>query len=87
MNDVTAADFQFEDVATRSPSKVFDIYRSKSVDSFAALGPCIRTDITEEDVAAGLRLTTHVNGELVGEGNTRTQKFPVTAGSASCRTT
>ncbi len=77
MNDVTAADFQFEDVATRRPSKVFDMFRSKSVDSFAALGPCIRTDITEEDVAAGLRLTTHVNGELVGEGNTRTQKFSV----------
>lgn len=77
MNDVTAADFQFEDVAARRPSKVFDMFRSKSVDSFAALGPCIRTDLTEDDVAAGLRLTAHVNGELAGEGNTRRQKFPV----------
>jgi 2-keto-4-pentenoate hydratase/2-oxohepta-3-ene-1,7-dioic acid hydratase in catechol pathway len=75
MNDVTAADFQFEDVVARTPAKVFDIFRSKSVDTFAALGPCIRTDITEEDVAAGLRLTTYVNGELVGEGNTSRHKF------------
>jgi 2-keto-4-pentenoate hydratase/2-oxohepta-3-ene-1,7-dioic acid hydratase in catechol pathway len=77
MNDVTAADFQFEDIATMRRSPVLDIFRSKSVDTFAALGPCIRTDITEEDVAAGLRLTTHVNGELVGEGNTRRHKFSV----------
>jgi 2-keto-4-pentenoate hydratase/2-oxohepta-3-ene-1,7-dioic acid hydratase in catechol pathway len=75
MNDVTAADFQFEDVVTRRPSKVFDMFRSKSVDSFAALGPCIRTDLTEDDVAAGLELTTHVNSELVGEGNTSRHKF------------
>jgi 2-keto-4-pentenoate hydratase/2-oxohepta-3-ene-1,7-dioic acid hydratase in catechol pathway len=77
VNDVTAADFLYDDVEARRPSPVFDIFRSKSVDTFVALGPCIRTDITEEDVAAGLRLTTHVNGRLAGEGNTRTQKFPV----------
>lgn len=39
------------------------------------MGPWISTDLTEEDVIAGLKITGYVNGELAGEGNTGRQKF------------
>ena len=76
-NDASAPQYLFGDLATMSPAAQFDIWRAKSIDTFAAMGPWIRTDITEDDVAAGMRLTTKINGSLAGEGNTRNHKFPM----------
>jgi len=76
-NDATAPQFLFSDLATMTQATPFDIWRAKSLETFAAMGPWIRTDLSEADVAAGLRLTVKLNGELAGEGNTRNHKFPM----------
>jgi 2-keto-4-pentenoate hydratase/2-oxohepta-3-ene-1,7-dioic acid hydratase in catechol pathway len=47
----------------------------KSIDGFAAWGPWIRTDLTEERVMDGLAITARVNGEEAQAGNTKTFKF------------
>jgi len=75
-NDVSAPQYLF-DVATMTPQPQFDIWRAKSLDTFAVMGPWIRTDLTEADVAAGLELTTTINGEVAGGGNTKNHKFPM----------
>jgi 2-keto-4-pentenoate hydratase/2-oxohepta-3-ene-1,7-dioic acid hydratase in catechol pathway len=65
----------FNDASAPEFLAVPDYWRLKSIDTFASLGPWIRTDVTEEQIARGLRLSTHVNGVLKGEGNTRNLKF------------
>ncbi|WP_320169362.1 fumarylacetoacetate hydrolase family protein [Maridesulfovibrio sp.] len=56
-NDVTARDFQRKD-------KLFT--RAKGFDSFAPVGPCIKTDLN----TASLGIRTIVNGVVRQEGNT-----------------
>jgi 2-keto-4-pentenoate hydratase/2-oxohepta-3-ene-1,7-dioic acid hydratase in catechol pathway len=77
-NDVSAPQFLFDDPRAPKLRPAPDSYRAKSIDTFASLGPWIETGITPEDVAAGLELTTRVNGEVAAWGNTRNHKFPLT---------
>lgn len=63
-NDVTARDLQRKDV---------QFTRAKSFDTFAAVGPCIATDVDP----SGLRLKTFLNGKLVQSGHTADLIFPV----------
>ncbi len=56
-NDVTARDLQRQDKQWT---------RAKSFDTFAAIGPCIETELDPGNV----RLETHLNGELKQQGNT-----------------
>lgn len=63
-NDITARDLQRKDV---------QFTRGKSFDTFAALGPCIATDIDP----SALRLKTFLNGKLKQSGNTKNLIFPV----------
>lgn len=63
-NDVTARDLQEKDG---------QFTRAKSFDTFAAVGPCIVTDVDP----SRLRLKTFVNGKLRQSGNTRNFIFPV----------
>jgi len=63
-NDVTARDLQTKDV---------QFTRAKSFDTFAALGPCIATDIDP----SRLRVKTFLNGKLKQSGNTRNLIFSV----------
>jgi 2-keto-4-pentenoate hydratase/2-oxohepta-3-ene-1,7-dioic acid hydratase in catechol pathway len=48
---------------------------SKSMDSFASIGPELRTDLDDDAVMAGLAITTRVNGEERQRGDTRLYKF------------
>jgi 2-keto-4-pentenoate hydratase/2-oxohepta-3-ene-1,7-dioic acid hydratase in catechol pathway len=63
-NDVTARDLQKKDV---------QFTRAKSFDTFAAVGPCVATDVDP----ASLHLKTFLNGKLVQSGNTANLIFPV----------
>lgn len=74
-NDISAPQFMYDDVATRSRAARLDIFRVKCQDTSASMGPWISTDLTEDDVIAGLQITCRVNGAELGEGNTRRQKF------------
>jgi 2-keto-4-pentenoate hydratase/2-oxohepta-3-ene-1,7-dioic acid hydratase in catechol pathway len=64
LNDVTARDLQEKD-------KQFT--RAKSFDTFAAVGPCIATDLDP----AGLDIKTFLNGKLRQSSNTRHLIFSV----------
>ncbi len=63
-NDVTARDLQKKDV---------QFTRAKSFDTFAAVGPCVATDVDP----ASLRLKTFLNGKLVQSGTTSNLIFSV----------
>jgi 2-keto-4-pentenoate hydratase/2-oxohepta-3-ene-1,7-dioic acid hydratase in catechol pathway len=63
-NDVTARDLQTKDV---------QFTRAKSFDTFAAIGPCIATDVDP----SRLRIKTFLNGKLRQSGNTRNLIFSV----------
>jgi 2-keto-4-pentenoate hydratase/2-oxohepta-3-ene-1,7-dioic acid hydratase in catechol pathway len=63
-NDVTARDLQKSDV---------QFTRAKGFDSFCPLGPWIETELDTGD----LRLTTHLNGDLVQDGTTKDLIFDV----------
>ena len=65
-NDVTARDLQRSDV---------QFTRAKGFDSFCPLGPWIETELDTSD----LRVTTHLNGDLVQDGRTRDMVFDVPA--------
>lgn len=65
----------FNDASAPQFLPVQDYWRLKSIDTFGALGPWVRTDLTEEQIRDGLRMSTYVNGVLQGEGNTRDLKF------------
>ena len=56
-NDVTARDLQSQDNQWT---------RAKSFDTFAAVGPCIETELDPANVA----LETYLNGKLKQQGNT-----------------
>jgi len=63
-NDVTARDLQRGDV---------QFTRAKGFDSFCPLGPWIETDLDTAD----LRVTTHLNGDLMQDGTTKDMVFDV----------
>jgi 2-keto-4-pentenoate hydratase/2-oxohepta-3-ene-1,7-dioic acid hydratase in catechol pathway len=65
-NDVTARDLQKSDV---------QFTRAKGFDSFCPLGPWIETELDTGD----LRVTTHLNGDLVQDGRTKDMVFDVPA--------
>ena len=60
MNDVSGRDAQFGDGQW---------FRGKSFDTFAPLGPCLVTRDEMDDVE-NLRITAHLDGSLMQEGNT-----------------
>ena len=60
---------------------------SKSMDTFASIGPDVRTDLDDETVMAGLAIVTRVNGEERQRGTTALYKFPPTRSSAIWRRT
>jgi 2-keto-4-pentenoate hydratase/2-oxohepta-3-ene-1,7-dioic acid hydratase in catechol pathway len=62
-NDITAPQFYPQ------------FYLSKSIETFASMGPWVRTDLTDEDFRRGLEITARVNGATVQSGNTRHYKF------------
>ena len=61
-NDVTARDLQKKDGQSTQWT------RAKGFDTFCPIGPVIETEL---DLAAGLTIETHVNGELRQHGSTR----------------
>ncbi len=63
-NDVTARDLQSSDV---------QFARAKGFDSFCPLGPWIETDLDTSD----LRVTTHLNGDVVQDGRTKDMIYDV----------
>jgi 2-keto-4-pentenoate hydratase/2-oxohepta-3-ene-1,7-dioic acid hydratase in catechol pathway len=73
-NDVSAPEF-LVDADGNSLARP-DYLRAKSIETFAAMGPWIETDVGESDHKGGIGIWARVNGELVAEGNTRTAKFP-----------
>ncbi len=64
LNDVTARDLQYQDRQWT---------RAKSFDTFAAVGPCIETELDPGNVV----LETYLNGELKQRGNTKELIFSV----------
>jgi len=66
-NDATAPQFLDE----RNPRPFPDVYGAKSIDTFASMGPWIRTDLDDDVIARGLEIVCRVNGSTVQQGNTR----------------
>lgn len=54
-----------------------DVLRAKSIDTFASMGPWIRTDLTDDQIQKGLELTCRVNGVAQAQGTTAKAKFAV----------
>ncbi len=67
-NDVTARDLQKSDV---------QFTRAKGFDSFCPLGPWIETDIDPQVFADGVRIQTHLNGDLKQDGSTKDLIFDI----------
>jgi 2-keto-4-pentenoate hydratase/2-oxohepta-3-ene-1,7-dioic acid hydratase in catechol pathway len=51
---------------------------SKSLDTFASIGPSVVEDLDEKVIMGGLAITTRVNGEERQRGDTALYKFPPT---------
>jgi 2-keto-4-pentenoate hydratase/2-oxohepta-3-ene-1,7-dioic acid hydratase in catechol pathway len=64
-NDVTARDLQKKDGQWS---------RAKGFDTFCPVGPLVTDEV---DPAAGINITTHLNGELRQDGNTRDLIFSI----------
>lgn len=67
-NDVTARDLQKSDV---------QFTRAKGFDSFCPLGPWIETDLDPQHFADGVRVQTHLNGDLKQDGSTSDLIFDI----------
>ncbi|KRF17806.1 2-hydroxyhepta-2,4-diene-1,7-dioate isomerase [Nocardioides sp. Soil797] len=67
-NDVTARDLQKKDV---------QFTRGKGFDSFCPLGPWIETDLDPQTFTDGVSIQTHLNGDLVQDGNTKDLIFDI----------
>ncbi|MDO8567626.1 MAG: fumarylacetoacetate hydrolase family protein [Dehalococcoidales bacterium] len=63
-NDVTARDLQSKDKQWT---------RAKGFDTFAAIGPCIETELDPDNV----EMETRLNGELKQQASTRELNFPI----------
>ena len=66
-NDLTERTLQLAEVAAGS------MCLSKSVDTFAPIGPCIATDVDPDDVS----IVSRINGEVRQEGHTSDMVFDV----------
>ncbi len=71
LNDVTARDMQSRDMAASRPW-----FLSKSLDTFAPMGPCLAL-LDEIEEPGGLSLSLRVNGEVRQRSNTRDLIFGV----------
>ncbi len=69
-NDVTARDLQRKDG---------QFTRAKGFDSFCPLGPWIETDLDPQAFADGVRVQTHLNGDVMQDGSTADMIFDVPA--------
>ena len=67
-NDVTARDLQKSDV---------QFTRAKGFDSFCPLGPWIETDLDPQHFADGVRVQTHLNGDIKQDGSTADLIFDI----------
>jgi 2-keto-4-pentenoate hydratase/2-oxohepta-3-ene-1,7-dioic acid hydratase in catechol pathway len=67
-NDVTARDLQKSDGQWT---------RAKGFDSFCPLGPWIETDLDPQAFADGVKVQTHLNGDLVQDGSTKDLIFDI----------
>jgi 2-keto-4-pentenoate hydratase/2-oxohepta-3-ene-1,7-dioic acid hydratase in catechol pathway len=67
-NDVTARDLQSRDGQWT---------RAKGFDSFCPLGPWIENDLDPQHFADGVRVQTHLNGDLVQDGSTQDLIFDI----------
>jgi len=67
-NDVTARDLQRSDG---------QFTRAKGFDTFCPLGPWIETDLDPQAFADGVRVQTHLNGDLVQDGTTADLIFDI----------
>jgi 2-keto-4-pentenoate hydratase/2-oxohepta-3-ene-1,7-dioic acid hydratase in catechol pathway len=67
-NDVTARDLQ---------SKDGQWTRAKGFDSFCPLGPWIENDLDPQHFADGVRVQTHLNGDLAQDGSTKDLIFDI----------
>lgn len=67
-NDVTARDLQKGDV---------QFTRAKGFDSFCPLGPWIETDLDPQVFVDGVRVQTHVNGDVRQDGTTADLVFDI----------
>ncbi len=67
-NDVTARDLQRGDV---------QFTRAKGFDSFCPLGPWIETDLDPQAFIDGVRVQTHLNGDVVQDGSTKDMIFDI----------
>ncbi|HEY9563633.1 MAG TPA: fumarylacetoacetate hydrolase family protein [Nocardioides sp.] len=67
-NDVTARDLQKKDV---------QFTRGKGFDSFCPLGPWIETDLDPQTFIDGVKIQTHLNGDLVQDGSTADMIFDI----------
>ena len=67
-NDVTARDLQRSDG---------QFTRAKGFDSFCPLGPWIETDLDPQHFADGVRLQTHLNGDVKQDGSTADLIFDI----------
>ena len=67
-NDVTARDLQRSDV---------QFTRAKGFDTFCPLGPWIETDLDPQHFVDGVRVQTHLEGDLKQDGSTRDMVFDV----------
>ncbi|MFD7078031.1 fumarylacetoacetate hydrolase family protein [Nocardioides sp. NPDC059952] len=61
-NDVTARDVQ---------RRLKHFSQAKGYDTFCPLGPWIETDVEPEQLAAGVRIQTFLNGDVVQDGSTK----------------
>jgi 2-keto-4-pentenoate hydratase/2-oxohepta-3-ene-1,7-dioic acid hydratase in catechol pathway len=78
-NDVSAPEYLFEDIRVPKLKPAFDIYRAKSIDTFSSMGPWIDTELSPSAIRDGLEITTRINGQVCGGGNTRNHKFSMAA--------
>ncbi len=67
-NDVTARDLQRSDG---------QFTRAKGFDSFCPLGPWIETDLDPQTFVDGVRIQTHLNGDLMQDGSTSDLIFDI----------
>jgi 2-keto-4-pentenoate hydratase/2-oxohepta-3-ene-1,7-dioic acid hydratase in catechol pathway len=74
-NDASAPEYIFDLEAGKGLDRP-DYFRCKSVETFASMGPCVNTDLSESEINAGIEMTTLVNGERKAGGNTAKFKFP-----------
>jgi 2-keto-4-pentenoate hydratase/2-oxohepta-3-ene-1,7-dioic acid hydratase in catechol pathway len=75
-NDVTMGDFLPR--RPRVQHLAFgDLFQAKCADTSASVGPYIRTDLTEEQIDAGLLIQGRINGDVRVTGNTRNLKYGI----------